>query len=242
MADDLRPSVDIRQPGDGTPGDEHHVEGCRLGDRRRCVVEVRMHEACSIGEAQLAGKPARGVDCRCREVQPDDRGAALRQFQAVGAEMTLQVQNAVAIDRPELCLLDGVEAAASGPQAGKIIATRAEMQGDHLIPMGAVDRLPYRLPHNRCSGGRPSRARSYPQVALLPTAVIVMCPIVVSALAPCQWRSPALMCTTSPTLISRCSRSFATMPAPEVTTSTWSQSWVCQPVVHPWLKFTTLQL
>jgi len=30
-----------------------------------------------------------------------------------------------------------------------------------------------------------------------------MCPIVVSALAPCQWRSPDLMCTTSPTLISR---------------------------------------
>ena len=77
---------------------------------------------------------------------------------------------------------------------------------------------------------------------LLPTAVIVMCPIVVSALAPCQWRSPALMCATSPTLISRCSCSVATMPEPEVTTSTWSQSWVCHPVVQPWLKFTTLQL
>src|SRR5437868_10909823 len=50
-----------------------------------------------------------------------------------------------------------------------------------------------------------------------------MCPIVVLALAPCQWRSPALMCTTSPTLISRCSCSVATMPEPEVTTRIWSQ-------------------
>jgi hypothetical protein len=37
-----------------------------------------------------------------------------------------------------------------------------------------------------------------------PAVVTVICDIVVSALAPCQWRSPALMCTTSPTVISRC--------------------------------------
>src|SRR5262249_58959667 len=84
--------------------------------------------------------------------------------------------------------------------------------------------------------------QGYPCVARLPTSVIVICPIVVSALAPCQWRSPALMCTTSPTLISRCSCSIATMPDPEVTTRIWSQLCVCHPVVHPWLKFTTLQL
>jgi hypothetical protein len=29
---------------------------------------------------------------------------------------------------------------------------------------------------------------------------------------------------------------------PEVTTNTWSQLWVCHPVVQPWLKLTTLQL
>ena len=57
----------------------------------------------------------------------------------------------------------------------------------------------------------PIRLRpDYPQVAWLPTIVIVICPIVVSALAPCQCRSPALICTTSPTLISICSCSFAT--------------------------------
>jgi hypothetical protein len=50
----------------------------------------------------------------------------------------------------------------------------------------------------------------YPQVAWLPTVVIVICAIVVSALAPCQCRSPALICTTSPTWISRCSCSVAT--------------------------------
>jgi len=62
-----------------------------------------------------------------------------------------------------------------------------------------------------------TRWLDYPHLALLPTSVIVMCPMVVSTLAPCQWRSPALMCATSPTLISRCSCSVATMPAPEVT-------------------------
>ena len=39
-----------------------------------------------------------------------------------------------------------------------------------------------------------SEARlAYPHLAWPPTSVIVMWPIVVSALAPCQWRSPALM-------------------------------------------------
>ena len=82
-----------------------------------------------------------------------------------------------------------------------------------------------------------------PHFAWPPTAVMVMWPIVVVALAPCQWRSPALMWTTSPTLIS-CGvpPSTATMPEPEVTTRIWSQVWVCQPVVQPWLKLTTLQL
>src|ERR1700722_16737783 len=85
--------------------------------------------------------------------------------------------------------------------------------------------------------------RGYPHLASPPTAVIVMCPIVELALEPCQCRSPALMCTTSPTLIS-CGvpPSVATMPEPEVTTRIWSHVCVCQPVVQPWLKLTTLQL
>jgi hypothetical protein len=69
--------------------------------------------------------------------------------------MALQVQDAAALDRPKLCLLDGVEAAVSGPQARKIVAARAEMQGDLLIPMSAVGRPPYRLAHNHGSGQRP---------------------------------------------------------------------------------------
>ena len=51
-----------------------------------------------------------------------------------------------------------------------------------------------------------------------PAVVMVMCDIVVFALAPCQWRSPALICTTSPTVISRSSCSVATTPVPAVTT------------------------
>ena len=66
---------------------------------------------------------------------------------------------------------------------------------------------------------QPLKFRGYPQIASLSTSVTVICPIVVSALAPCQCRSPALICTTSPTLISRCSCSVATIPEPEVTIS-----------------------
>src|SRR4029434_8972295 len=88
----------------------------------------------------------------------------------------------------------------------------------------------------------PGMDRNYHQwVDLLPTVVTVICDIGESALAPCQWRSPALMCTTSPTVISRSSFSVATMPRPDVTTKIWSQSWVCHPVVAPSRKFTTLQ-
>jgi hypothetical protein len=51
-----------------------------------------------------------------------------------------------------------------------------------------------------------------------PAVVIVMCDIVVFALEPCQCRSPALICTTSPTVTSRSSCSVATTPAPAVMT------------------------
>src|SRR6266481_5579150 len=72
--------------------------------------------------------------------------------------MTLQVQDAAAIDRPQLCLFNGIEAAVPGPQACQIVAARAEMERDLLIPMGAVGRPPYRLAHNHCSPtGRPPR-------------------------------------------------------------------------------------
>jgi hypothetical protein len=111
-----------------------------------------LHEARPIGEAEFVGKPARGVDRRCREVKSDDGGAALGQFQAVGAEMTLRVQDTAALDRPQVRLFDGVEAAASGPQTCRIVTARAEMQGDLLIPMGPVGRPPYRPAYTANSG------------------------------------------------------------------------------------------
>src|SRR6266436_4588857 len=72
--------------------------------------------------------------------------------------MALQVQDAAAGDRPQLCLFDGVETAMPSPQAGKIVPARTEVQGDLLIPVGTVGRFPYRLAHNHCSPtGRPAR-------------------------------------------------------------------------------------
>src|SRR5918911_3778088 len=52
----------------------------------------------------------------------------------------------------------------------------------------------------------------------LPAVVMVMCDIAVFGLAPCQWRSPALICTTSPAVTSRSSCSVATTPVPAVMT------------------------
>ena len=111
MADDLCATIDVREPDDRAPCDKHHVEGCRFGDRGRRIIEVRLHEARPFGKPQFIGKLTGGIDSECREVQSDDRGTALSKLQAVGAEMTLQVQDAAAIDRPEFDLFDGAEAA-----------------------------------------------------------------------------------------------------------------------------------
>ena len=90
---------------------------------------------------------------------------------------------------------------------------------------GFPGRAPFRhLParartYRRLTAAIESTVAAQPHLAWPPASVIVMWPIVVSALAPCQWRSPALICATSPTLISRCSRSLATMPEPDTTIS-----------------------
>jgi hypothetical protein len=65
-----------------------------------------------------------------------------------------------------------------------------------------------------------------------------MCPIVIVALAPCQWHRRFDVDDIAD-MISRCSRSLATMPG--LVDRTWSQSWVC----HPWCSRgwgTTLRL
>jgi hypothetical protein len=64
--------------------------------------------------------------------------------------MTLQVQDAAAIDRPEFSLFDGAEAAMPSSQSRKIVAVRTEMQGGFLIPMGTVKPLSM-LVHSRTS-------------------------------------------------------------------------------------------
>src|ERR1700730_9500817 len=151
MADDLCPAIDVRQPADRAPRDKHHVEGCHVRDRGRRIIAVRLHEARPFGKPQFIGKLPRGVDSGCREVQSDDLGTALCKLQAVGAEMTLQMQDAAAIDRPEFHLFDGAEAATPGSQSRKIVAARDQMQGDFLIPIGTVSRFPFWFIHERRS-------------------------------------------------------------------------------------------
>ena len=63
---------------------------------------------------------------RWREIQSDHRGAALREPQAVGTEMALQVQDTAAIDWPELRLFNGIEAAAPGPFGADHLVTGSD--------------------------------------------------------------------------------------------------------------------
>jgi hypothetical protein len=93
VGDDLRPTTDVRQPPDRSPGDEHRIERRRLGDCRRRVIEVRVNEAGSVGEAQLFCEPTSGKDRGWQEIQSHDCCPALRKSQRIGAEMTLKVQD-----------------------------------------------------------------------------------------------------------------------------------------------------
>jgi hypothetical protein len=56
--------------------------------------------------------------------------------------MALQVQDTLVGNRPELGLLDRVEAAAPFAQGGQIVAARPEMDANLFVPMGTVDRSP----------------------------------------------------------------------------------------------------
>jgi hypothetical protein len=49
------------------------------------------------------------------EVQADHLGSALRQRQAIGAEVALQMKDALAGNRGKLCLLNRIQSAVPGP-------------------------------------------------------------------------------------------------------------------------------
>ncbi len=56
--------------------------------------------------------------------------------------MALQVGEALAFDRRQLRLLDGVQLTAPGPQVGEIVAARANMDADSLVPIGTISAVP----------------------------------------------------------------------------------------------------
>src|SRR5207237_9761159 len=69
--------------------------------------------------------------------------------------MALQMDEAPAFDRRQLRLLDGIQLTASGPQFGEIVAARANMDADTLVPIGAIDAMPLGFGQRaaRCSNG-----------------------------------------------------------------------------------------
>jgi hypothetical protein len=118
MPDHLRPARDIGQPGDRPPGDKDAIERGRLGDRPGRVIEIGLDKSCPFGKAKFCRKNIGGFDRRMREIEPDHLGAALRQRQAVAAEMTLQMQNPQSIHRAKLGFLDRMQPPASRAQVG----------------------------------------------------------------------------------------------------------------------------
>src|SRR5215472_729923 len=152
MRDDLGPSVDVGQPANRAPADEHDIEAGRLRDRRWRVVEIGEGEISPVGQTQLTGQSPGSGDRIRGKIQTDDIGAALREFQCVGTEMALQVQDTLAGNRTELGLLDRVEAAAPFAQGGQIVTARPEVDAHLFVPMGTVDRSPRRrIAHDRSS-------------------------------------------------------------------------------------------
>src|SRR5262249_59483787 len=122
--------------------DKHDIEAGRLRDRRRRVVEIGEDEMSPVGQTQLTSQSPGGGDRIRRKIQTDGMGAALREFQGVGTKMALQVQDTLAGNRPELGLLDRVEAATPFAQGGQIVAARPKMDAHLFVPMGTVDRSP----------------------------------------------------------------------------------------------------
>src|SRR6516225_12445855 len=95
-----------------------------------------------VGQTQLARQSPGSGDRIRGKIQADGIGAALREFEGVGTEMALQVQDTLAGNRTELCLLDRVEAAAPFAQGGQIVAARPEVDAHLFVPMATVDRSP----------------------------------------------------------------------------------------------------
>jgi len=148
--DDARPLRDVGQPADRAPGREDEVEGLGLGQQVSRVVDVRLHEAGPIVDAELGRHAPRLLDRRQREVEADHARAAVRERERVGAEVALQVQHAhvvhavreQAIDaRPR----DGVEHAVAPPQRLLVVEVRRDVHGHALVPVRPVGGAPLPL-------------------------------------------------------------------------------------------------
>ena len=79
----------------------------RLGNGVRRIIDIGFDETRPVGDPDLPRKTAGGGNGRRGKIDADDfGGAALQQFQAVRAEMALQMQNPLAGERRQLSGLD----------------------------------------------------------------------------------------------------------------------------------------
>src|SRR5690606_41983486 len=93
--DDARPLGDVGQPADRAPRGVDEVEPAWIRQGVAGVVDVGVHEARAVPEPEFCGRAPRLLDRGHREVDADDLGAALREYEGVEPEMALQMQHAL---------------------------------------------------------------------------------------------------------------------------------------------------
>ena len=164
MRDDGGPAFDVGEPHQRAPAHEDEVEAGGGVDGAHSIVEVGLDEAGAPGEAEVARQVAGGADRGGGEVQAGDAGAVAREDEAVVAEMALQVEHVEAGDGAELLALDRIELGGSGAQGGHVIEGGADVDGDGLVPGGAVGGVPVcgivRVGHGSVIGMEQGRRQS----------------------------------------------------------------------------------
>src|SRR4030088_102979 len=84
--------------------------------------------------------------------------------------MALQVDDPLAVDCGQLRFLDAVETAMSGAEGGEVVAARADMDADTLVPVCTIDAAPLGFGHRDHVMFRRSKAGSggFPNTASNP--------------------------------------------------------------------------
>ncbi len=138
----LGPSVEVRQPVEGTDTGVDHVEGL-TAERRDGVVDV------GLDPIHLEAGPPAEHRCRLdrtrREVESGASSTESGPTDRVGTQVALQVQEPCAVDRADLARLPRSQVVTTGDEAGEIVERRIDVSVRHLVPEPTIDVEPLRF-------------------------------------------------------------------------------------------------